>query len=508
MHIIMEHYRKVAQQTIWVYFLTSLITPLTFFVRMLFAEKLDVIDYGLFYGLFAMFGFLNLISNFGLNDSAGYFVQKYIVRKNVSKVKTIFFITACFQIATSLIIILLLLMFKSLIITRFFRNEGHIAFMFGIFILYWFVQNLFVIVKKFFNFFYEQKYARLMDLMFFTFVLVVSFYGFMKFPTFKVPVFVYFLGSLLIMIVFFLVLVLRHKKYFTEPLTFKLELPKELFTYARSIFIGSLSVVVLSEIDILILQFFIGAESVAYYSTGFAIANLLLIIVAPLHAIMAPTLKKLWHEKAKNELMKIISLFFSNLLIVVMPLSLFVFSFSTQLIQVIFGIEFMQSNIIVKIFSISLVFKIINSFLFVILWSLGRPKQTSRIMIIGAIINLGLDIIFVNVYQNIGVAVATSISYVIMTFLATKEIGRVLKINVDIMDNVKVLISSGVFLIIIQLLKATSFFTIDNPVLHFLINGTIIFLMSFLIYSSLLIIFGVITRKKVDLVKNLFFSKI
>ena len=100
----MTDYKKIAKETAKVYFLTLLIIPLSFFVRMIYARNLTLVDYGLFYGLFAFFGFFGFLRDWGLTSATNYFANKYIVHNNKSKVKALLFINWGFRLFMSIVI--------------------------------------------------------------------------------------------------------------------------------------------------------------------------------------------------------------------------------------------------------------------------------------------------------------------------------------------------------------------------------------------------------------------
>jgi len=96
----------------------------------------------------------------------------------------------------------------------------------------------------------------------------------------------------------------------------------------------------LSHTDLFLIQLFIGAKNVAYYSSGFSAASLLMIIVAPLVLIIQPLFARLWHADKKAELSRLINFIFNNMLVFVLPFSIFFFAFSNQLVSLVYGSAF------------------------------------------------------------------------------------------------------------------------------------------------------------------------
>ena len=126
----MTDYKKIAKETAKVYFLTLLIIPLSFFVRMIYARNLTLVDYGLFYGLFAFFAFFNFLRDWGLTSATNYFANKYIVHNKKSKIKTLFFLDWGFKLFMSIAIGIILYFLKGVIASGIYKNEGNVGYMF------------------------------------------------------------------------------------------------------------------------------------------------------------------------------------------------------------------------------------------------------------------------------------------------------------------------------------------------------------------------------------------
>jgi len=503
----MTDYKKIAKETAKVYFLTLLIIPISFFVRMIYARNLTLVDYGLFYGLFAFFGFFEFLRDWGLTSATNYFANKYIVHNNKSKIKTLFFIDWGFKLFMSIILGLILYFLKGVIVSGIYKNEGNIGYIFDFFLVFWIVSTVYRSNCAFFTVLQEQRISKFFEFLNWLLILVMSFVGFSFIESYKVPVLAYLVSMIIVCLISSFLFFIKHNDILMAEFYRGSDLRKEVFKYASAVMIGSLSSMLLSHTDLFLIQLFIGAKNVAYYSSGFAAASLLMILIVPLSMITFPLFARLWHANKKAELSRLINFIFNNTLVFVLPFSMFFFAFSSQLVSLVYGSAFLESGIILKIFSFTFIIKIFNMFLFHMLWSTGKPKQSSIIIVIAGIANIVLDLILISMFQNIGAAVATSICYLLIMALCLKEVLKEITIKVNILNNAKIVLSSLIFLMVCFALRGIRVFDVGIAKWNFLLNGGTVFVVSLTVYGACLILFGIITKQKIKIIIGLFKQK-
>jgi O-antigen/teichoic acid export membrane protein len=431
------------------------------------------------------------------------------VHNQKSKIKTLFFIDWSFKLIMSFIIGFILYLFKNIILSGIYKNEGNIGYMFNFFIIFWVISAVYKSNYNFFRVLQEQRISKFFEFINWVFILILSFVGFRFIESYKVPAIVHLISMVIVCIFSSFLFFIKHKDILRVKFYKQSDLKKEVFKYASAVLIGGFSSVILSHTDLFLIQIFIGAKNVAYYSSGFAAASLLMIVVAPLVLIIQPLFARLWHADKKAELSRLINFIFNNLLIFILPFSMFFFAFSSQLVSLVYGPAFLESGIILRIFSFTFIIHIFNSFFFQILWSTGKPKQTSIIILIAGVTNIILDLILISIFHNIGSAVSTSIGYMLIMTLCLKEILKEINIKVNILNSVKIIASSLVFLMVCFILRGRiSLFNIGIAKYNFLLNGGIIFAISLGIYLACLALLGIITKQKVKMVIDLFNQKI
>ncbi len=499
----MPDYQRIAGQTAWVYILTFFVILINIVLRSLYANKLTLVDYGLLYGLIAFFNTLIIVREFGINYATSYFAQKYIVKDRPSKVKTLYLFNLAFQFTVGIVLVALLFLLRGWIITHFYHNEGHINMLFMAFLFWWLVRSIHDTNITFFNTCQEQKYAKLFEFLEWAMVIGFSLAGFALLADYRVPAVAFLLSIVIVAVFSSLLLIMKYRHYLASPLYRKKDIFNGVFRLAFMILPAMIAILFLAQTDMLAIQYFSGAEDVAYYSSAFGLASILLVFVGPLITILSPLVTNLWHKKDKEELSRLLSFIFNHLLIIILPLALFFFVFSDSLILFLLGAKFLPASIVLKILCFFFVIKIIWTLLLNTLWALGKPENTYLLLMVGAALNIVLSVAAIHFFGIIGVAIGTSLSYLIMMFMCIKKMNQYIPLRINFTTNTKIVVSSLVFILMSVLLKGRiNVFPAAGPVGP-LLDAATIFLFAGLLYLALLFILRVLSKEKLVQLKKL-----
>ncbi len=500
----MVDYKKIAWDAAFVYLFSYVIILISFAIRVLYARKLTVVDYGLFFGLFGFFIFFAVIRDFGFNSASLYYAKKYIVEKNFSKVKTLYIFNQGFSLFMSFLIAGIIYLSKSFIIDTVYHHEGNIVFIFDFFLMYWIIEDFYKSNLIFFESFHEQRTSKFLEFLTRLFILLGSFIGFFLLDPYKVPPLAYLFSGVFISIISTIWFYYSHPEIFSAPFYRGMDLIVDLFHYGRLVILGGVSTVILAGMDSFLIQYFLGAEKVGYYVTGGSASDIVLLLVMPITVITVPLFTQLWFEGKKSELSAVSSFLFNNILLFVLPIASFFFTFSSQIIDFVYGANYGPSSIILKIFCISVLIRMYNNFLFQIILAMGKPGLSSKITLYAMIVNLVLAIILINAIGIVGAALAAFIGYGIIFGLSLKEILKSFPIKFDFLNNAKILLSSLLFIVISFSLRSFTFFSFSNPYFHFLVNGGIVFGIGSFFYIVSLFLLRVITKDKIRFVVKMF----
>ncbi|MDD4250799.1 MAG: polysaccharide biosynthesis C-terminal domain-containing protein [Candidatus ainarchaeum sp.] len=218
------------------------------------------------------------------------------------------------------------------------------------------------------------------------------------------------------------------KKQFIKKILFKnnysnLNLSKKILI--RSLFLGlsSISLIILSKIDVVMISYFLNIKSVGFYTIAADITKQATIISIP---ILLGSLPLFINKKYDSK--KLFKNIFKKIIIINTLLFIFFIIFSDILIKTIYGSEFgIVSNLIyiLSFFPLLSCLIIFNQNLLIL-------KDEIKIIffsgIIIIILNISLNFILVMPFGIIGIAIATIISYLIWAIILFKYTQKVYEI--------------------------------------------------------------------------------
>ncbi|MFH1401186.1 MAG: oligosaccharide flippase family protein [Nanoarchaeota archaeon] len=505
----MTDYGTILRRIIWVYALSYLILPVSFVIKAIYARQVNIVDYGLFFGLFAIFGMCALVRDWGLAASSLYHVNKYLVRKEYSKIKTMYWINIAFQLSAAILIALILLSLKGTILTTVFKNEGHISFLFNIFLLYWIIETVHGANMNFLNIFQEQKVAKIFDLCVKIVILVMSLALFAVTQDYQVPVLAYLCSMILITMVSSIYLARRYRHIFAAKLYTGRDLLKEYFTFGSVAVLASISGILFLYTDTFLVQFFLGAEQVGYYTTAYSVAEIIILFVAPLAIITPPIFNRLWHEKDMKQLRSIVQFIFSNLPFIILPISIFFFILAPHIIYFIVGPKFTSSVALLQIFCLYEIIKISTMFMTQLVVAQGKIKKITMTTIIVGIIDLIGKITLINVpwlgaKGAIIMATLTQATFLTVYWL---DVRGAMKIKLSMTSILQAGLGAAVFTLITLGLRNVELVRLPSTAWTYLVNGGLTFLAAMTVYVAALYAMRVITKDKVRLVKAMIMRK-
>lgn len=207
--------------------------------------------------------------------------------------------------------------------------------------------------------------------------------------------------------------------------------------------IGLLEVVIASS-DRYVIGFFKGAASVGVYSATYNIGLIAGIFIFPIVYILSPTVFKLFDEKRIEKVKIYLSYSLKYFLLISIP-SVFGLTILTKsILNVLTTSEFVTaiSMFIVLFVSLSTIFYGIQAIFGRVLMLFKRTKSFLIAFIAAAIINLGLNIIFIPYWGIIGAAVTTLIAYALSAIIIYYKSRQYMKFKINLSFIVKSIIAS------------------------------------------------------------------
>lgn len=503
------------KNTFWVYCVTFAILPITYLIRILYERNLSLADFGIYYGLFGFFAFFGFLRDWGLRDASIYYSNQALVQKDYAKVKTIFFFNQCSQLFFSLIIALLLYWKQEWIFATFYPNElvnpeAHIKTLFNLFLVQWVIITIWQTNQAFLSIFQNQRANSIFTFFQFSTIVIFALCMFGSMNNFEVPVFALLTASSVIALGSSIYISYRYYDIIWKPSLFlNRDFFKKIFAYASALVVAGLSNTIFVSTDTVIVQYFSGAENVAFYVTAVSSAGLLLLFLSPLIEILNPLAAKLWHANKKQSLGNLISFIMNHFLIPTLPLALVFLVFAQNFIASIYSkVEMLQATLPLQILCIGIITKGLNNLLAAVISSIGRPKELSKITLTVGLFNLVGNLILIQYYGIIGVVITTAVSYLITLVLYLKVLRADLPLSFDAVNTFKIIMASVGFFIIAFALKEPLYTTYSSmAIVNFLLNGGLVFFLSGTVYIVLLFVLRILDRAKIQYFRELVFSR-
>lgn len=463
-----------------------------FLFRILLARNLSVAEYGLYYALFSFFAVIFILRDLGTQSALIKFLPEWLVKKSYSEIKRAFIITLAYSVVVSFVIIGLCVLFSGFIAERFFKLPG----IEGVIILYavafalstldGLITTVYISFQRI-NLYSAIGVVRPALLLLFTFVL------FRYFPGVKAPILGLLLSHAAIVMIWL-------------PFSFKL-IPwasavkwnfapvKKFFLFGAQIFIASLGGALLQYTDSLMLTYFKSVSDVGIYNAAIPISNLLLYLSSAISTVTLPMFSELLARRMHSHVKEALNLLYKYTVVVALPAAAVLFTFPDLIIRVIFGPEYEQASIALKILVFGALFSTVAQINFTYFSASGKPLLVTKLFAIAAIVNVVLNFILIPPYGIVGAAVATSLSLGVMLIINKAILHRYLKIESPVWSWTKNLVCCIIMIGIIIGLKKIL-------VMQIFLEAFIVLLIAGMAYIGLIFLFGIVDVKELKELKS------
>ncbi|WP_414052815.1 oligosaccharide flippase family protein [Macrococcus animalis] len=180
---------------------------------------------------------------------------------------------------------------------------------------------------------------------------------------------------------------------------------KKNFSYALHLIIGTLYY----QIDTIFVQFFEGNHGVGLYQSAIRIILGVLILTEIISIVMLPILSSAF-IKEKRFYEKQLKLNFTIHISVGLIFSLIIFLFSDSLIHLLYDPKFFDAIIVLKILTIVLFLRFVNSALGLMLTIEDMQSERAKIVVFGLFVTIILHSIFIPLYHLEGAAFSNIIA--------------------------------------------------------------------------------------------------
>lgn len=183
------------------------------------------------------------------------------------------------------------------------------------------------------------------------------------------------------------------------------------------LFASSIARIIYVNSDTTMLGIMCGDRSAGLYGVSSKIYTIADRIIAASIVVALPRLSNYLAHGEEQLFKTTVNKVFENFSIILFPMMVGLFIFSGEIIEIVGGDNYAEAANSLRILSVSLGFSVFGIFFTnAILFPMKREKDVSIITIISAVVNLGLNMIFIPLAAQNGAAITTVIAEVIVMF--------------------------------------------------------------------------------------------
>jgi O-antigen/teichoic acid export membrane protein len=198
---------------------------------------------------------------------------------------------------------------------------------------------------------------------------------------------------------------------------------KNIFLKSYPMAISALSYFLMQSIDILLLAKYSTFEQVAFYAVAVKLSTISSLALLSINIIAGPKIAEFHSSKSVEKLRRLLQN--SNRLILVLTLPvLTILSVFSEWVLSLFGQDYILAQNALLILLLGQFFNFLFGPLGVYMNMTGKQNKLQRILLLGLLINLVLNVIYIPKYGMIGAAASTVISMVCWKLVATVTIFR------------------------------------------------------------------------------------
>ncbi|MEK6939051.1 MAG: flippase, partial [Nanoarchaeota archaeon] len=384
----------------------------SYLFRIVLAKNFSIEEYGLFYSIYNFITFFLPFVCLGLDQSSIHYIVKYKTEENYNKIKTVVASTFFFQLATNLLFILLIFIFSSYLENDYFHYENSGYYLKLMLILIFFNLLVSVSVEIIYGF---QKtkvfslYAPIQNFLYFILTICFMYFG----RGLSSPFLAYIAATILLTIIF-TIFARKYFNFFQYKIVQFRAITKELFVFGLPMILTGFSARIMTQTDTLMLTSMTSLKEVGLYNAALPLATIFMLVGSAIVTVTFPLFTELWHRNAQEKIGFYLKYIYKYLFLLILPITVVLIIFRDFLLRVMFGPEYLAAGTALIFLVISTIFVIFSGINLTSINAFGYPKLVSKIIFLGAIINIILNYILINIWGINGAALATMISYMFL----------------------------------------------------------------------------------------------
>ncbi|MBN2570375.1 MAG: flippase [Deltaproteobacteria bacterium] len=207
---------------------------------------------------------------------------------------------------------------------------------------------------------------------------------------------------------------------------------------------------VLTYVDTIMLGYYMKAEDVGFYNSASILSRLFNPILTAAAFIFLPIATGLFARNSHEEFSRIYEIITKWVFVISVPFAAVLFVCHTELLSLIFGIDFAFASGALRILVVGFVFSTLFSMNTPMLTASGHSREQMMAAVITMATNVFLCVILIPRYGINGAAVATSFSTAVYNVTISYMLFRHTKIASFSMDYAKTIMAAGLALVVVM----------------------------------------------------------
>jgi len=259
---------------------------------------------------------------------------------------------------------------------------------------------------------------------------------------------------------------------------------------------GNVSSWVVNSSDRYVIAVFLGTAYVGYYSPGYALGNIINMLIAPLSFMLPVTLSKYYDAGDLENVRTVISYSTRWFLALAIPSVVGLSLLSKSLLTILSTPEIAEQGYLITPFiALSGLLLGLDAIIAQILILVKKTSITGTIWTLAAVLNFGLNIIFIPTIGLIGAAVTTLIAFSLAFIISMYYSFKYLVFDVDVSFILKCILASTIM--------GANIAIVGSQIPSTLVPVTLLIGISGLVYGACLFLFGGFNKEEINFFRGL-----
>ena len=477
-----EH--KLFTQRIGLIGITNLLVGLSGIILLpILTKTLPIEEYGIWVQISVTIGLIPAVATLGLPYTM---VRFLAAAKKREEIQEGFYSIAFIVIFTSAIASLLVFLFSKPIAASLFDNNLTIARILSLIV---FIECLNMLLLDFFRTFQQiKRYSIFSFIRTCLHVILVAYFVLSGYGIFGAVI-----GLLISSLVLFLI------QAFLIVSEIGITIPKfihtrEYLAFGLPLIPTALSHWVVNSSDRYVIGIFLGTAFVGYYSPGYILGSIIGMLMAPLIFMLPAVLSKYYDENNVEAVKTVLRYSLKYFLLIAIPAAFGLSLLSKPILTILSTPEIASQGYLITPF-VALSFLLFGAYAVFaqILTLKKKTKIEGVIWIMAAILNLGLNLIFVPYMGILGAAITTLIAFTFAFILITHYSFKYLTFDIEFRFILKSIVASIIMsLVIVKWAPAG------------ILNVLIVIGVCAVVYATIVLLLGGIKKEEIEFFRGLF----